>query len=164
MHVSYMRLRLDSWYQVLDERERVARMYAPELTPADVARLTDDARSDPGRYRRDASRLGVVGHAQTSARARRHGRPVILRRDFDTTDGGVAGLHFVALQRSVADFVATRKAMNASSAAALNPAITDTVNNGINEFIFVLRRANYAVPPRATRSFPLAPGQEAALR
>jgi len=164
MHVSYMRLRLDSWYELLDERERVARMYAPELTPRDVARLTDDARSDPGLYRQAALRYGVVGHSQTSARARRNGRPVILRRDFDTTDGGVAGLHFVALQRSIADFVATRKAMNASSAATLNPAITDTVNNGINEFIFVLRRANYAIPPRRTRSFPLAPGQEAALR
>jgi len=164
MHVSYMRLRLDSWYDVLDERERVARMYGPELTPRDVARLTDDARGDPGRYRQDALRYGVVGHSQTSARARRKGRPLILRRDFDTIDDGVAGLHFVALQRSIADFVATRKAMNASSAATLNPAITDTVNNGINEFIFVLRRANFAVPPRATRSFPLLPGQAAALR
>jgi hypothetical protein len=51
--------------------------------------------------------------------------------------------------------------MNASSAQLQNPAITDTVNNGINEFIFVLRRANYIVPERARRSFPhvgLGPG------
>jgi hypothetical protein len=132
MHVSYMRLRLDSWYGVLDERERVARMYAPEVTPAQVARFTDDAPSDPQHYREAASRYGVVGHAQTSARARRHGKPLIIRRDFNTVDGGEAGLHFVALQRSIADFVATRKAMNASDAAYLNPAISDTVNNGIN--------------------------------
>jgi hypothetical protein len=34
-----------------------------------------------------------------------------------------------------------------------------TVNNGINEFLFVLNRANYVVPTRAQRSFPpLSPG------
>ncbi len=163
MHVSYMRLRLDSWYRILDEKERVARMYAPEMTPAEVSRLTDDAPSHPDRYARDAGRYGVVGHSQTSARARRNGRPRILRRDFNTTDGGVAGLHFVAIQRSISDFVETRKAMNAANAPYLNPAITDTVNNGINEFIFVLKRANYIVPPRPNRSFPLLPGRSAAL-
>jgi hypothetical protein len=53
--------------------------------------------------------------------------------------------------------VATRTAMNATSAQLRNPSITDTVNNGINEFIFVLNRGNYIVPPRAARSFPLLP-------
>jgi hypothetical protein len=32
--------------------------------------------------------------------------------------------------------------MNAPTGSYLNPAITDTVDNGINEFIFVLKRAN----------------------
>ena len=36
--------------------------------------------------------------------------------------------------------------MNAAGAQLRNPSITDTVNNGINEFIFVLRRGNYVVP------------------
>ena len=40
--------------------------------------------------------------------------------------------------------------------ARLARAITDTVNNGINSFIFVLKRGNYMVPVRAQRSFPLA--------
>jgi len=164
MHVSYMRLRLDSWYDILDEKERTARMYAPEVTPEDVAQFTDDAPSDPAKYARAASRYGVVGHSQTSARARRHGRPLIIRRDFNTVDGGLAGLHFVAVQRSIADFVKTRTAMNAASASYLNPAIGDTVNNGINEFIFVLKRANYILPSRALRSYPLYPGQAAALK
>jgi hypothetical protein len=163
MHVSYMRLRLDSWYGVLDERERTARMYAPEITPADVGRFTDDAPSDPGKYAEAASRFGVVGHSQTSARARRNGKPLIIRRDFNTVDGGLAGLHFVAIQKSIADFVTTRKAMNAANASYLNPGISDTVNNGINEFIFVLKRANYILPPRALRSYPLYAGQAAAL-
>jgi hypothetical protein len=163
MHVSYMRLRLDSWYGVLDEKERTARMYAPEVTPADVTRFTDDAPSDPGKYTQAATRYGVVGHSQTSARARRNGVPLIIRRDFNTVDGGLAGLHFVAVQRSIADFVTTRKAMNAVNASYLNPAIGDTVNNGINEFIFVLKRANYILPSRALRSYPLYAGQAAAL-
>ena len=158
MHVSRMRLALDSWYGLLDERQRVARMYAPEVTPAQVRRFTTDARSDPAAFATAARTRGVVGHAQTSARARVNGRPRILRRDFNTVDGGEAGLHFVSLQRDIADFVATRKAMNADRAPYLNPAITPTVNNGINDFIFVLARANYVLPPRARRSFPLLPG------
>jgi hypothetical protein len=163
MAVSYMRLRLDSWYGQLSEPERVARMYAPQVTPQQVTRFTTDAESDPNLFKQAVTHYGVVGHSQTSARARRHGRPVILRRDFDTVDGGQAGLHFVSLQRTIADFVKTRQAMNATSAQLQNPAISDTVNNGINEFIFVLRRANYIIPSRDQRSFPLLPGRARAL-
>jgi hypothetical protein len=155
MAVSYMRLRLDSWYGDLSQRDRVARMYAPQVSVAQAARFTTDAASDPGRLTHAIDRYGVIGHAQTSARARRDGKPLILRRDFNTADGGQAGLHFVSLQRDIADFVRTRTAMNAASAQLRNPAITDTVNNGINEFIFVVRRGNYLVPPRARCSFPL---------
>jgi len=163
MHVSYMRLRLDSWYRNLDQRERVARMYAPEVTPQEAAHFTTDAESDPQRLDQAIRRYGVIGHAQTAARARRKGRPVILRRDFNTVDGGQAGLHFVAVQRTIEDFVKTRTAMNAASAQLQNPAITDTVNNGINEFIFVLKRANYILPARPARSFPMLPGRDEAL-
>jgi hypothetical protein len=159
MAVSYMRLRLDSWYQDLTESERVARMYSPETTVADVARFTTDAESNPGELNTAISRYGVIGHSQTSARARRAGKPLIIRRDFDTVDGGQAGLHFVSLQRTIADFVTTRTAMNATQAQLTNPSITDTVNNGINEFIFVLKRANYILPSRRDRSFPLLPGR-----
>ncbi len=162
LHVSYMRLRLDSWYRQLSERDRVARMYAPQITPAQASRFTTDAASDPNQLGQAISRYDVIGHAQTSARARRHGRPLIIRRDFNTVDGGQAGLHFVSIQRTIDDFITTRNAMNASSAQLQNPAITDTVNNGINEFIFVLKRANYILPTRADRSFPLLTGRESA--
>jgi hypothetical protein len=156
MHASYMRLSLDDWYGQLSEDERVARMYAPQVTLRQVTDdFTTDAESDPNLLGQAISRYGVIGHSQTSARARRAGRPIILRRDFNTTDGGQAGLHFVSLQRTIADFVTTRAAMNATSAQLQNPVITDTVNNGINSFIFVLKRGNYLVPTRAQRSFPL---------
>ena len=163
MHVSYLRLRLATWYGQLSQRERVARMYAPQVTPEQASGFTTDAESDPDQLGQAITRYGVIGHAQASARARRGGKPVILRRDFDTTDGGLAGLHFVSLQRASADFTATRTAMNAAGAQLQNPSVTDTVNNGINEFVFVLRRGNYVVPPRGQRSFPLLPGREAAL-
>jgi hypothetical protein len=159
MHVSYMRLRLDSWYGMLDERDRVARMYGPEVTPAQVDRFTTDAESDPQLLAQAIRRYGVVGHAQTSARARRNGRPLIIRRDFNTVDGGEAGLHFVSVQRSIRDFITTRTAMNAARAQIENPSITPTINNGINEFIFVVRRANFIVPSRAERSYPLLAGR-----
>jgi hypothetical protein len=162
-HVSYMRLRLDSWYSGLSMRERVARMYAPEVTVQEANRFTTDAESDPNLIGQAIGRYGVIGHSQTSARVRRNGRPIILRRDFNTVDGGQAGLHFVAIQRTIDDFVTTRTAMNATSAQLQNPAITDTVNNGINEFIFVLKRANYILPVRRDRSFPLLPGRERLL-
>jgi len=163
MHASYMRLRLDTWYAQLSQQERVARMYAPQVTQEQVNHFTTDAESDPSLLGQAISRYGVIGHAQTSATARRNGSPLILRRDFDTTDGGEAGLHFVALQRSIEDFITTRTAMNASTAQLRNPSITDTVNNGINEFIFVTKRGNYLLPTRADRSFPLLPGRAAAL-
>ena len=69
----------------------------------------------------------------------------------------------MALQRSIADFEATRQAMNAAAASYDNPAITAEVNNGIQEFMRVVNRANYAVPPRARRSFPLLDAQVEAL-
>jgi hypothetical protein len=160
MQVSYMRLRLEGWYRDLSYEQRVARMYSPETTPEQVAELTTDAESEPNLIDQSAQSYGVIGHSQTSALARRNGRPLIIRRDFNTIDGGHAGLHFVSLQRSINDFVITRNAMNASGAHLANSAITDTVNNGINDFIAVLRRANYILPPRASRSFPLLKGRE----
>ena len=138
-------------------------MYAPQVSPAQAARLTTDAASDPGRLNQAIDRYGVIGHAQTTARARRRGRPLILRRDFDTVDGGQAGLHFVSLQRSIADFVTTRTAMNQANAQLQNPAITATINNGINAFIFVQRRANYIIPARRERAFPLLRGRESLI-
>ena len=163
MAVSQMTLSLDSWYGELSYAQRVARMYSPQTTPAQVARFTTDAESNPGMLGQAIRRHGVIGHAQASARARRGGKPLILRRDFDTVDGGQAGLHFVSLQRTIADFVSTRRAMNQSGAQLENPAITATINNGINEFIFVQRRANYILPSRAQRAFPLLPGRESLI-
>ena len=92
-----------------------------------------------------------------------HGKPRIIRRDFNTVDGGLAGLHFVSVQRSIADFVATRNAMNAANASYLNPAITDTSTTGSTSSSSSSNAPTTSSPHAPLRSYPLFPGQAAAL-
>jgi hypothetical protein len=160
MHVSVLALALATWYRSLDERQRVARMFGPQVS-VEQARNPGPGIIPPGDVAGTARRHGLVGHAQAAAQARRNGRPIILRRDFNGLEGGQPLLHFVALQRSIADFVATRRAMDAPRAVAAHPGITPQVNNGINEWISVRRRANYLVPPRTRRSCPGLEGWDA---
>ena len=47
MHASYMRLRLDNWYAQLSEDERVARMYAPQVTQEQVSDSPPTRRATP---------------------------------------------------------------------------------------------------------------------
>ncbi len=159
MQVSQMELQLDDWYGLLSARQRVALMYSPQTTPAQLRAITTDAPGDPRQLTQAIRQYGVIGHAQAAAQARRAGRPLIIRRDFDTTDGGHAGVHFVSVQRSIDDFIVTRNAMNAAGAHLADRRITATANNGINAFINVRRRANYLMPSRADRSFPLLGAQ-----
>ena len=154
MHVSRMRLRLDSWYDLLDDNQRAARMFSPMTQNADVTRLENEAPTHADELPQSAQSEGVIGHLQATATARKDNRPLILRRDFNTTDDGQAGLHFVSLQRSVEDFNSTRRAMNAAATATESAGIDARTNNGINEFIFVTNRANYLIPPSPLRAFP----------
>ena len=153
MHLSHIRESLDHWWDGLDESGRVARMFAPTFAPDDVADLTDDVPFADA-VREHAQRFGVVGHQEKVARARENGRPIVLRRDFNTADGGQAGLDFVALQRSLEDFRKTRRAMNGWYLRDDHPAVTDRENNGLLNFITVTSRANFYVPPRDGRAFP----------
>ncbi len=162
MHVSYMREQLDDWYRKLSEQTRIALMFSPETTPGGEQLITEDkadTTADAKAIVKAIEHYGMVGHSQATAQARKHGRPLILRRDFNTTDDDYAGLHFVSLQRSIQDLIVTRNAMNASGAHLINKQITATRNNGINAFIDVRRRANYVMPSRVDRSFPLLPGR-----
>jgi hypothetical protein len=153
MHVSRIDLDLERWY-AQDLERRAALMYSPATSARDARAFVDDAPSDADRLPALAARHGTVGHAQAAARARRHGRPRINRRDFATLDGGRPGTHFVSLQRSLEDFNATRATMNAADARRHHPHIDDRHNNGINAFIDVRSRATFAVPPRHRRAYP----------
>jgi hypothetical protein len=160
MQVSYMRETLDGWYRKLSQEDRIALMYSPETDAAGVRRITEDKTDTTAHTKQIVTAIkkyGKVGHSQATAQARKHGSPLIIRRDFNTTDDDYAGLHFVSVQRSIEDFIVTRNAMNATGAHNINKKVTDTKNNGINAFIKVRRRANYIMPSRADRSFPLLP-------
>jgi hypothetical protein len=153
MHVSHLRLDLDTWY-ALSEPDRVARMFSPDVSPADVAGFE---RTVPfaDRVREHAREYGVVGHHEKVAQTRREGKPLLLRRDFNTLDGGVPGVHFVSLQRRLSHFRETRKAMNGWYVRDDHPQITDRKNNGLLNVVTVTSRANFYVPPREARAFPL---------
>ena len=161
-HISKIRLRLQDWYNEQDHEDRVAEMFCPyhaeqNLVEGTGERLGDSSRIDecPTDLNSSAQEHGRVGHSQKTALARENGSPIILRRDFDSTDDGEAGLHFLSLQRTIGDFVKTREAMNATDDVD-NPAIRQRVNNGILEYTFVRRRGNYLLPPRSLRALPPA--------
>jgi hypothetical protein len=166
MHVSYMRETLADWYRKLSEQDRRSLMFSPETDAAGEQRIIEDktdASADTKQTAEAIKSYGMVGHSQATAQARKHGSPLIIRRDFNTVDDDYAGLHFVSVHRTIQDFVVTRNAMNASGAHNINKKVTATKNNGINAFIKVRRRANYVMPSRPDRSFPLLPGRAAVL-
>jgi hypothetical protein len=166
MQVSYMSEPLQDWYRKLSPQDRIALMFSPETDAAGVQKITEGKANSNANTKDIVTAIqdyGKVGHSQATAQARKNGHPLIIRRDFNTTDGDRAGLHFVSVQRSIEDFVVTRNAMNATGAHHVNKKVTATKNNGINAFIKVHRRANYIMPSRADRSFPLLPGRASAL-
>ncbi len=160
-HVSQLHLNLQQWYEQDDRYHRVATMFCPAHAEAGLVEGAGDNLGDtslmtergcPAHTEQDARESGVVGHSQKSARARdEDDNPLILRRDFDSADDDRAQLHFVALQESIADFVETREAMNGTD---LGGAVGQRQNNGILQYMQVVRRGNYLVPPRSHRALP----------
>ncbi|WP_435320146.1 DUF7405 family protein [Haloarchaeobius sp. TZWSO28] len=161
-HVSRIRLRLDDWYTENDREENVAKMFCPaHAKEGKVEGAGDNLGTSSGVEEAgcvesiddDARNYGKIGHTQKTAAAREDGSPLIIRRDFDSTDKDEAGLHFLAVQRSIADFEKTREAMNGTDQTK-HPTIRQRVNNGILEYTFVKRRGNFLLPPRAHRALP----------
>ncbi len=159
-HLSRLQLHLDQWYEQDSRAQRVAKMFCPmhaedELVEGAGHNLGDSSQlGDCGeRTLEDARTKGVVGHAQKTARAREDGRPIILRRDFNSTDDDEAGLHFLSLQRQIADFVHTRAQMTGADLTS-ESAIGSRTNNGILQYLSVRNRANYLLPPRRHRALP----------
>ncbi|MFC7175531.1 DUF7405 family protein [Halosegnis marinus] len=152
MHLSHLTFSLDGWY-AMDMPDRVARMFSPDVTPEEAETYDTDVPFADA-VREHARDYGVVGHTEKMARARENGEPILLRRDFNTVDGGRAGLHFLSYQRSLADFETARDAMNGWWLRDDHPSITDRQNNGLLNFVTVRSRANFYVPPRARRATP----------
>ena len=161
--LSRIRLQLEQWYEQDSRDQRVAKMFCPVHAEEDMvegvgenlgdeSKMTDECIENVEEHGRTK---GIVGHSQKSAQAREDGSPIILRRDFDSTDGGEAGLHFISLQRRMADFINTREAMNGSDLAE-NSAVGEKTNNGILQYMSVKRRGNFLLPPRKLRALPPA--------
>lgn len=153
MHLSHLRLSLDRWFGAFDEAGRVARMFSPRFDPGDTEEFDTDVPVS-GKLADIAREHGVVGHQEKVAQVRKEDEPLLLRRDFNTVDAGQAGVHFLSLQRTLDDFVRTRDAMNGWWLRGESDAITDRRNNGLLNFITVVSRANFYVPPRNDRVFP----------
>ncbi|GAD51508.1 hypothetical protein MBEHAL_0268 [Halarchaeum acidiphilum MH1-52-1] len=162
-HASHMRLNLEQWYEQDDREARVGKMFCPYHAEHDVVEgagdnLGTDAAMSKAKPAAEAAETdGFVGHSQKMFGLREDGRPLILRRDFDSTDGGHAGLHFVCYQRAISEFVATREAMNGDDLAGDSP-LGRRDNNGILQYIDVANRGNYLVPPRSLRALPTPRG------
>jgi hypothetical protein len=161
-HVSKINLHLDQWYEQDSRSHRVASMFCPAHAEEGTVEGTGTNLGDtnavvesgcPAHAEDDARKEGVVGHAQKAGRAREDGEPLILRRDFDSTDDGRASVHFLSLQREISDFVATRTAMTGSDLTGTG-AVGRRSNNGILRYMTVQRRGNFLLPPRDHRAFP----------
>lgn len=163
-HISLIRLHLQQWYEQDSRYHREATMFCPVHAEQGLVEETGENLGDsskmtekgcPAHTEKHSREHGVVGHSQKSARARTDDSPLILRRDFNSTDDDTASLHFLALQRRVSDFVDTREAMNGTDVAE-SAAVGQRTNNGILQYMTVKRRGNYLLPPRSLRALPPA--------
>jgi hypothetical protein len=163
MHVESLTLQLQTWFEQDSHTQRVSKIYSPEHAEEGLAgdvgeklgTSTGVAGEIAERTERDARERGMVGHAQKAARERDDdGTPPLLRRDFNTVDNEVPGVHFLSLQRSIDEFVRVRQAMAGEDLAG--EGVGQRLNNGILQYIFVRRRGNFLLPPREDRALPEA--------
>ena len=164
--LSFIQLNLQQWYEQDSRDQRVSKMFCPHHAATDTVEGTgENLGSDPhmddcGDPEETARTSGVVGHGQKMVDIREDDEPIILRRDFDSTDGGRASVHFLSLQRAIADFQTTREAMNGEEVAS-NSAVGQRTNNGILQYMSVARRGNFLLPPRSLRALPPANPEQA---
>ncbi|GAB7095603.1 Tat pathway signal protein [Halolamina litorea] len=157
--LSTLTLNLNQWYEQDSRDQRVSKMFCPHHASEGTVEGTgenlgnDPQMDDCGDPTETARSEGVVGHSQKMVDVREDDKPIILRRDFDSTDGDRASVHFLSLQRTIADFVTTREAMNGDAVAA-DSAVGQRTNNGILQYINTVRRGNFLVPPRSLRALP----------
>ena len=159
LHVSTMDLNLRQWFEQDSHYQRVAKTFSPDHADEGVGDIGETLGSATGakavadEAESDARTRGIVGHAQKAARARdADGTPPLLRRDVNTVDGDTPGVHFIAYQRTIDDFVRVREAM--TGADLTEAGVGQRLNNGILQYILVRRRGNFLVPPRSQRALP----------
>lgn len=166
LQASILEDNVKGWYEDHDHDAQVERMFSPHHTSEDTGPHGRDLTPRSGteeepmvnlaaRVEDDAKEDGVVGHAQKLARTR-DPLPPMLRRDFPSTMENKPHTQFISVQRRSEDFVEVRKAMSFVDTegdvdAADELPLTD---HGILEYISVLNRGMYLMPPRRHRSLP----------
>lgn len=151
MHLSHLQESLEAWWR-LAESDQVEQMFSAEFSPEDV--FGRDSLPFADAVGEHAREHGSVGHWEKVAQAREGGEPLLLRRDFNTLDDGEPGVHFLSLQQQPVDFEKTRDAMNGWWLRDEHESLGEKRNNGLLDFIDVVSRANFYVPPRDRRAFP----------
>jgi hypothetical protein len=165
MQVSLIKDDIKGWYDDHDHQDQVNRMYSPhhkseetgphgrDLSPASgteetpMISLAEKVESD--------SEKGVVGHAQKVARSR-DPLPPVMRRDFPSTHENHPHLQFVSLQKATGDFVKMRKHMSFIDPDGDEDAADELPleDHGILNYIDVVSRGMYLLPPRRHRALP----------
>ncbi|WP_436927509.1 DUF7405 family protein [Halosimplex amylolyticum] len=162
MQVSRLGLGLREWYDA-DRESRIEKMFSPEHTVDDVGEVGEllagtsrVSENMANAASENAREYGRVGHTQKVAAARdEEFEPVILRRSEGVSiDLDRPSMNFLSVQRDMADFLETRKAMNGEHLDADVPPEED----GIRQFVEVLSRATFLVPPRPASALPTPNG------
>lgn len=168
-HVESLELDLHIWFENNKHSGRIARMFSPDhATTGEVGAYGQHIETETGAL--DVADLidehaeidGIVGHAQKLARERENGEPLLLRRDVNSTDGDVAGMHFVSLQREIGEYRRLREAMAGEEFVRekvdgddrIGRSVGRRQNNGILQYITVSQWGHYLLPPREHRSLP----------
>lgn len=157
------------WYERNNLEERVNRMFSPHHAVTDTGEharklgMTSGTDEETmaalsGQTKADAEELGVVGHAQKMARARKDGRPLLMRRDFPSTDDDQAKTQFISNQRTIDDFIHVRKHMGFVKPEENEPAESEVElkDHGIQGYFMVQSRATFLLPSRNLRALPPA--------
>jgi len=159
-HLESLRLQLGTWWDQDSHFDRVSQLFSPDHAEegrvgvfGERLETSTGALEVADQTAADAVDPGVVGHAQKAARAREDGEPPLLRRDVNTADGDYPGVHFLALQDGIGTYERVRQAMAGQDLAEAG-AVGTRENNGILQYITVVSRGNYLLPPRRHRALP----------
>ncbi|MCU4924421.1 Tat pathway signal protein [Halobacteria archaeon AArc-dxtr1] len=168
-HVESLELDLHIWFEDNEHSGRIARMFSPDhATTGDVGSYGQHIETETGALNvadlidEHAEMDGIVGHAQKLAREREDGEPLLLRRDINSTDDDVAGMHFISLQRDIGEYRRLRTAMAGEEFVQegldgddrIGLSVGRRQNNGILQYITVSQWGHYLLPPREHRSLP----------
>jgi len=167
--LSRLLIDVERWYDS-DHESRVHKMFSAHHDPEEVSEtgeplgshsgVTEEMTTDEA-IAEGAETSGTVGHTAKVARARDDDfRPKILRRSegiaTDVSEPDAVGFNFMSVQRRIEDFVEARTAMNPEE----YDVDVDDPHHGIVDYLTVVSRATFLVPPRESRALP-TPNPEA---